>query len=284
MTRSRPKALVTAAVSGPGLDLLHQLADLVLDSWLDQPTLRIYNADPAGRAGGGRGRLHRDRRERRLRRRALRAAHHRRVQLPRRPDQRRRAGRHRGRRARAAGPGPQRRRGGRAGRRPALRRHPGRRAGRPRRARGRDLPRREDPLPALPGLGAGRQDGRPGGARRGGARPALAPARPGHGGARLRPLRSRRHQLARRAAGPLRRDLGPRAGDRGDDRHDRRRRLRQDARRRRLPQHGAGQDPRHRRAGRGAGLGQGRRRRGSTTSRASTWRPTTRSPRSPRSC
>ena len=40
----RPKALVTAAVSGPGLDLLHQLADLVLDSWLDQPTLRIYNA------------------------------------------------------------------------------------------------------------------------------------------------------------------------------------------------------------------------------------------------
>ncbi len=44
MTRSRPKALVTAAVNGPGLDLLHQLADLVLDSWLDQPTLRIYNA------------------------------------------------------------------------------------------------------------------------------------------------------------------------------------------------------------------------------------------------
>jgi len=43
MTMTRPKALVTAAVSGPGLDLLHQLADLVLDSWLDQPTLRIYN-------------------------------------------------------------------------------------------------------------------------------------------------------------------------------------------------------------------------------------------------
>ena len=35
---------MTAAVSGPGLDLLHQLADLVLDSWLDQPSLRIYNA------------------------------------------------------------------------------------------------------------------------------------------------------------------------------------------------------------------------------------------------
>ena len=44
MTGSRPKALVTAAVSGPGLDLLHELADLVLDSWLDQPSLRIYNA------------------------------------------------------------------------------------------------------------------------------------------------------------------------------------------------------------------------------------------------
>jgi D-3-phosphoglycerate dehydrogenase len=41
----RPKALVTAAVRGPGLDLLHQLADVTLDSWLDQPTLRIYNAD-----------------------------------------------------------------------------------------------------------------------------------------------------------------------------------------------------------------------------------------------
>ena len=44
MTPARPRALVTAAVSEPGLDLLHQLADLVLDSWLDQPTLRIYNA------------------------------------------------------------------------------------------------------------------------------------------------------------------------------------------------------------------------------------------------
>ena len=44
MTGTRPKALVTAAVSGPGLDLLHELADLVLDSWLDQPSLRIYNA------------------------------------------------------------------------------------------------------------------------------------------------------------------------------------------------------------------------------------------------
>jgi D-3-phosphoglycerate dehydrogenase / 2-oxoglutarate reductase len=41
----RPKALVTAAVRGPGLTLLHELADLTLDSWLDQPSLRIYNAE-----------------------------------------------------------------------------------------------------------------------------------------------------------------------------------------------------------------------------------------------
>jgi len=45
MAEKRPKALVTAAVSGPGLDLLGELADLTLDSWLDQPSLRIYNAE-----------------------------------------------------------------------------------------------------------------------------------------------------------------------------------------------------------------------------------------------
>ena len=45
MAAARPKALVTAAVRGPGLDLLGELADLTLDSWLDQPTLRILNAE-----------------------------------------------------------------------------------------------------------------------------------------------------------------------------------------------------------------------------------------------
>src|ERR1700733_2430093 len=45
MPEQRPRALVTAAVRGPGLTLLEELADLTLDSWLDQPTLRIYNAD-----------------------------------------------------------------------------------------------------------------------------------------------------------------------------------------------------------------------------------------------
>ncbi len=43
MPKTRPKALVTAAVRGPGLELLSELADLTIDSWLDQPSLRIYN-------------------------------------------------------------------------------------------------------------------------------------------------------------------------------------------------------------------------------------------------
>jgi D-3-phosphoglycerate dehydrogenase / 2-oxoglutarate reductase len=45
MTGARPKALVTAAVSGPGLALLHDLADLVIDPWIDASPLRIYNAE-----------------------------------------------------------------------------------------------------------------------------------------------------------------------------------------------------------------------------------------------
>lgn len=45
MAEQRPKALVTAAVRGPGLVLLGELADLTIDSWLEQPTLRIYNAE-----------------------------------------------------------------------------------------------------------------------------------------------------------------------------------------------------------------------------------------------
>jgi D-3-phosphoglycerate dehydrogenase len=45
MASPRQKALVTAAVRGPGLELLAELTDLTVDSWLDQPTLRIYNAE-----------------------------------------------------------------------------------------------------------------------------------------------------------------------------------------------------------------------------------------------
>jgi D-3-phosphoglycerate dehydrogenase len=42
---SRPRALVTAPVRGPGLELLQELADLVIDPWIDHQPIRIYNAD-----------------------------------------------------------------------------------------------------------------------------------------------------------------------------------------------------------------------------------------------
>ena len=170
----------------------------------------------AGRTGGRRAGEHRDRGGRRLRGRALRAAHHRRVQLPRRPEQRRRAGGHGRRCSGPEGARSQRRRRGRAGRGSALRRHARRGAGRQGRAGRRDLPGRQNPLPALPGLGAGRQDRRPGGSRCRRTRPALAPARAGYGGAGLRPLCRRRHQHAGRPVRPFRRRLHPRPGDGGD--------------------------------------------------------------------
>jgi D-3-phosphoglycerate dehydrogenase len=43
--RPRHRALVTAPMRGPGLDLLRQLADVVLDPWVDQRPLRLYDAD-----------------------------------------------------------------------------------------------------------------------------------------------------------------------------------------------------------------------------------------------
>jgi D-3-phosphoglycerate dehydrogenase len=42
---SRPKALVTAPFRGEGLATLEQLADVVLDPWIDQHPLRMYDAD-----------------------------------------------------------------------------------------------------------------------------------------------------------------------------------------------------------------------------------------------
>ncbi len=42
---SRPTALVTAPFRGEGLATLEQLADVVLDPWIDQHPLRMYNAD-----------------------------------------------------------------------------------------------------------------------------------------------------------------------------------------------------------------------------------------------
>jgi D-3-phosphoglycerate dehydrogenase len=41
----RLRALVTAPVRGEGLDLLHQLADVVYDPWIEQRPLRIYSAE-----------------------------------------------------------------------------------------------------------------------------------------------------------------------------------------------------------------------------------------------
>ncbi len=41
----RPRALVTAPVRGPGLDTLRELADLVIDPWIEQTPLRLYNAE-----------------------------------------------------------------------------------------------------------------------------------------------------------------------------------------------------------------------------------------------
>jgi D-3-phosphoglycerate dehydrogenase len=40
----RPRALVTAPFRGEGLDTLRHLADVVLDPWIDQRPLRLYNS------------------------------------------------------------------------------------------------------------------------------------------------------------------------------------------------------------------------------------------------
>ncbi|HUC38401.1 MAG TPA: NAD(P)-dependent oxidoreductase [Acidimicrobiales bacterium] len=42
---ARPRALVTAPVRGPGLELLGELAELVVDPWIDHDPIRIYGAD-----------------------------------------------------------------------------------------------------------------------------------------------------------------------------------------------------------------------------------------------
>jgi D-3-phosphoglycerate dehydrogenase / 2-oxoglutarate reductase len=45
MDPTRPRALVTTPIRGPGVDLLEELADLVIDPWIDHQPLRIYNAE-----------------------------------------------------------------------------------------------------------------------------------------------------------------------------------------------------------------------------------------------
>jgi D-3-phosphoglycerate dehydrogenase len=44
LPQAQRRALVTAPVRGPGLDTLHQLAELVVDPWIDHDPLRIYDA------------------------------------------------------------------------------------------------------------------------------------------------------------------------------------------------------------------------------------------------
>jgi D-3-phosphoglycerate dehydrogenase len=45
MAGKRPKALITAPVAGAGLDLLREIADVVVDPWIDHKPLRIYDAE-----------------------------------------------------------------------------------------------------------------------------------------------------------------------------------------------------------------------------------------------
>src|SRR5580698_6399746 len=238
MTSPRPKALVTAAVSGPGLDLLHELADLVLDSWLDQPSLRIYNAEQLAERVAAEGAnivvVESDSCGTALYEQPIIAVCSCRgdptnVDVP---------------AATAAGV-------------PVLR------------APGRNADAVAELAVALlfaatRGIVPADRDVREGEIYRDGKIPyqryrawELAGQTVGLVGLGA-VARARRHELARRTPGPLGRDLGPRAGDRGDHRDDRRRRLRQDARRGRLPQHRPGQDPRHGRARGRSGLGQGR--------------------------
>ena len=163
----RPAPSSPRPLRGPALDALRELADLVVDPWIDQTPLRLYNAEqlaerleaegativiceadkcagpvldlPLVAIGSTRG-------------------------DPTNVDV---DGGHRQGHPRAAGARPQRRRRRRDGRRPAVRGQPPPAPGRPRRPRRRGLPRRHDPLPALPGVAARGPDRR---ARRPGRR------------------------------------------------------------------------------------------------------------------
>ena len=44
-TPGKPTALVTAPFRGPGVDALAEVADLVIDPWIDHSPLRLYSAD-----------------------------------------------------------------------------------------------------------------------------------------------------------------------------------------------------------------------------------------------
>ncbi len=244
----RHRALVTAPFRGPGLDTLRSLADVVLDPWIDHQPLRLYNADdlaarveaegadllivesdsvkgpvldlPLVAIGSCRGDPNNV---------DIAAATEKGIPVLRAP----------GRNADAVAEmavGA------------AVRGEPGRRAGRPRRAGGRDLPRRHDPLPALPGLAARGPDRRDRGLRRRRPGRRVALRRTRHEGHQLRPVRARRHPLARRPPRRGRRRVDARRGHARVARDDRRRAVRPHEGRRDLRQHRPRRAARHRRA------------------------------------
>ena len=276
MPEQRPRALVTAAVRGPGLDPAR-------GAGRPDPRLVARPALPAdlqrravGRAGGGRGGHHRGRGERPVRRAPLRAAPGGRVQLPGGSDQRRRRRGHRGRHPRAAGAGPQRQRRGRAGRGPALRRHPRVVAADADVRRGEIYKDGTIPYQRFRAWElAGRTAGLVG---LGAVGRALRWRLRGLGLEVIAydPYADEPTGQPGRAPRALRRDLPARPGHPGDDRHDRCQGVRRHAGRRGLPQHGPGPAARHRRPG-GRACGRARwRQPASTTSRASRWPSTIR--------
>ena len=196
MARRRPKALVTAPVAGPGLDLLRQVADVVVDPWIDHQPLRIYNAEQLAERAAEEDANLLDRRGGPLRRAPVRAGPDRGLQLQGRPQQRRRRRRHQGGGPGAPCTGPERRRRGRARCRLVARRDPGGRRSGPRRQDRRRLQGRHHPLPALQGMAARRENRRARRSRSSGQGHQVAPRGSRHARHRGRPVRLRR-QLPR---------------------------------------------------------------------------------------
>ena len=280
MDRTRPRALVTTPVRGPGLDLLRELADLVIDPWIDHQPLRIYNAEQLAERAADEGAtilmVEADRCAGPVFELPLVAVASTRGD-PNNVDIEA---------ATAAGV-------------PVLR-APARNAdavaeigvallfAATRGVLGADRDVRagevyKDGTIPYQRFRAWQMAGRTAGlVGLGAVGRALRWRLEGLGyeRRRLRPLRGRRHPQPRTAPRGLRRGVVARPGHRGDGWDDRGRAVRGHARRRGLPQHGARPAPRRRRPRRGAAVWEGRARRGSTTSSASTSPPTTPSRRS----